>query len=34
VEHGTLPVLRKKHGLTAEVIVEKITRVLEKSGEK
>ena len=29
VEHGTIPILRKKHGLTAEALVEKILPLLK-----
>jgi len=31
IEHGTIPILRKKHGLTAEAAVEKILSVLPGS---
>ncbi len=31
IEHGTIPILRKKHGLTAEAAVEKILSVLPVS---
>ena len=24
IEHGTIPILRKKHGLTADALVEKV----------
>jgi 1-deoxy-D-xylulose-5-phosphate synthase len=30
VEHGTIPILRKKHGLTADALVEKIMPLLRK----
>ncbi|MEI7958772.1 MAG: transketolase C-terminal domain-containing protein, partial [Verrucomicrobiota bacterium] len=30
VEHGTVSILRKKHGLTVEAIVEKVVRAREK----
>ncbi len=30
IEHGNIPVLRKKHGLTAEALVEKIKAALKK----
>ncbi|MEY2484735.1 MAG: 1-deoxy-D-xylulose-5-phosphate synthase [Verrucomicrobiota bacterium] len=30
VEHGTIPVLRKKHGLTADALVEKVLSLLRK----
>ena len=30
VEHGTIPILRKKHGLTAEALVEKVLPLLQK----
>ena len=29
IEHGTIPVLRKKHGITAEAAVEKIRPFLK-----
>jgi 1-deoxy-D-xylulose-5-phosphate synthase len=29
IEHGTIPVLRKKHGITAEAAVEKIKPFLK-----
>jgi 1-deoxy-D-xylulose-5-phosphate synthase len=29
VEHGTIPILRKKHGLTAEALVEKVLPLLQ-----
>lgn len=31
VEHGTIPILRKKHGLTAEALVEKVLPLLKKN---
>jgi len=31
IEHGTIPILRQKHGLTAEAAVEKIRSVLPRS---
>jgi 1-deoxy-D-xylulose-5-phosphate synthase len=34
VEHGTIPILRKKHGLTADALVEKVLPLLKKSGTK
>jgi 1-deoxy-D-xylulose-5-phosphate synthase len=30
VEHGTIPILRKKHGVTADALVEKVLSVLKK----
>src|SRR5438045_4876296 len=30
VEHGTIPILRQKHGLTAEALVEKVLPLLKK----
>jgi len=30
VEHGTIPILRKKHGVTADVLVEKVLPLLKK----
>ncbi|MBA2622419.1 MAG: 1-deoxy-D-xylulose-5-phosphate synthase [Chthoniobacterales bacterium] len=30
VEHGTIPILRKKHGLTADALVEKVLPLLQK----
>jgi 1-deoxy-D-xylulose-5-phosphate synthase len=30
VEHGTIPILRKKHGLTAEALVERVLPLLKK----
>jgi len=30
IEHGTIPILRKKHGITAEALVEKIVPLLSK----
>ncbi|MEA3162595.1 MAG: 1-deoxy-D-xylulose-5-phosphate synthase, partial [Verrucomicrobiota bacterium] len=29
IEHGTIPVLRKKHGITAEAAVEKVKPFLK-----
>ena len=34
VEHGTIPILRKKHGLTADALVEKVLPLLKKMGAK
>ena len=34
VEHGTIPILRKKHGLTADALVEKVLPLLKKRGSK
>lgn len=30
VEHGTIPILRKKHGITADALVEKVLPLLQK----
>ncbi len=30
IEHGTIPILRKKHGITAEALVEKVLPLLRK----
>jgi 1-deoxy-D-xylulose-5-phosphate synthase len=30
IEHGAVPLLRKKHGITADALVEKILAVLKK----
>ncbi|MBA2269098.1 MAG: 1-deoxy-D-xylulose-5-phosphate synthase, partial [Chthoniobacterales bacterium] len=32
IEHGTIPILRKKHGLTADALVEKVLPLLKKKG--
>ncbi len=34
VEHGTIPILRKKHGLTAEALVAKVLPFLKKKNER
>src|SRR4030088_2471332 len=34
VEHGTIPILRKKHGITADALVEKVLPLLKKKGAK
>jgi 1-deoxy-D-xylulose-5-phosphate synthase len=34
VEHGTIPILRKKHGITADALVEKVLPLLKKTGTK
>ncbi|MDQ6861517.1 MAG: 1-deoxy-D-xylulose-5-phosphate synthase [Verrucomicrobiota bacterium] len=34
VEHGTIPILRKKHGLTAEALVEKVLPLLKKNQQR
>ena len=31
IEHGTIPILRKKHGLTADALVEKVLPLLQKN---
>jgi len=31
IEHGTVPILRKKHGITADALVEKSCRSFEKN---
>jgi 1-deoxy-D-xylulose-5-phosphate synthase len=30
IEHGTIPILRKKHGITADALVEKTLPLLRK----
>jgi 1-deoxy-D-xylulose-5-phosphate synthase len=34
VEHGTIPILRKKHGLTAEALVEKVLPLLKQKNRQ
>jgi 1-deoxy-D-xylulose-5-phosphate synthase len=34
IEHGTIPILRKKHGLTADALVEKVLPLLKPKGAK
>ena len=35
IEHGTIPILRKKHGLTSDALVEKVLPLLRKpSGQR
>ena len=34
IEHGTIPILRKKHGLTADALVEKVLPLLKRRAEK
>src|SRR5437762_858968 len=34
IEHGTIPILRKKHGLTSDALVERVLPLLKKSLEK
>jgi 1-deoxy-D-xylulose-5-phosphate synthase len=34
VEHGTIPILRKKHGITADALAEKVLALLKKKGAK
>ena len=34
IEHGTIPILRKKHGLTSDALVEKVTPFLKKLADK
>ncbi|HEY0369909.1 MAG TPA: 1-deoxy-D-xylulose-5-phosphate synthase [Chthoniobacterales bacterium] len=34
VEHGTIPILRKKHGLTADALVEKVLPLLQKKQQR
>jgi 1-deoxy-D-xylulose-5-phosphate synthase len=34
IEHGTIPILRKKHGLTADALVEKVLPLLTKNAGK
>ena len=33
IEHGTIPILRKKHGLTADALVEKVLPFLKRKGQ-
>jgi 1-deoxy-D-xylulose-5-phosphate synthase len=30
IEHGSVPILRKKHGITAEALIEKLLPLLHK----
>jgi 1-deoxy-D-xylulose-5-phosphate synthase len=34
IEHGTIPILRKKHGLTADALVERVLPLLEKQSQR
>jgi 1-deoxy-D-xylulose-5-phosphate synthase len=34
IEHGTIPILRKKHGLTSDALVEKVLPLLKKQPDK
>ncbi|HEY5036802.1 MAG TPA: 1-deoxy-D-xylulose-5-phosphate synthase [Chthoniobacterales bacterium] len=34
IEHGTIPILRQKHGLTSDTLVEKVLPLLKKPSEK
>ncbi|MFL6531119.1 MAG: transketolase C-terminal domain-containing protein, partial [Chthoniobacterales bacterium] len=34
VEHGTIPILRKKHGLTADALVEKVLPLVKKKQQR
>jgi 1-deoxy-D-xylulose-5-phosphate synthase len=34
IEHGTIPILRKKHGLTSDALVEKVLPLLKTRAEK
>ncbi|MBA3544493.1 MAG: 1-deoxy-D-xylulose-5-phosphate synthase, partial [Chthoniobacterales bacterium] len=34
IEHGSIPVLREKHGLTSDALVEKVLPLLKKPAEK
>jgi 1-deoxy-D-xylulose-5-phosphate synthase len=34
IEHGTIPILRQKHGITADALVEKVLPFLKKKGTK
>ena len=34
VEHGTIPILRKKHGITADALVEKVLSFLKSKSAK
>lgn len=33
IEHGTIPILRKKHGVTADALVEKVLPLLTRKGQ-
>jgi 1-deoxy-D-xylulose-5-phosphate synthase len=33
IEHGTIPILRKKHGLTSDALVEKVLPLLQRRKE-
>ena len=32
IEHGTIPILREKHGLTAQALVARVLPLLKKQG--
>jgi 1-deoxy-D-xylulose-5-phosphate synthase len=34
IEHGSIPILRKKHGITAEALVEKVLPLLTRKSAK
>ncbi|MBA3964145.1 MAG: hypothetical protein H0X40_19920, partial [Chthoniobacterales bacterium] len=34
IEHGTIPILREKYGLTSDAAVEKVLPLLKKPAEK
>jgi 1-deoxy-D-xylulose-5-phosphate synthase len=34
IEHGTIPILRKKHGVTADALVEKVLPLLRKKTKR
>ncbi len=34
IEHGTIPILRQKHGLTSDALVEKVLPLLQRPAEK
>jgi 1-deoxy-D-xylulose-5-phosphate synthase len=34
IEHGNIPVLRQKHGLTSDALVEKVLPLLKKQSDK
>nr|MBA2241690.1 1-deoxy-D-xylulose-5-phosphate synthase [Chthoniobacterales bacterium] len=34
IEHGTIPILRQKHGITANALVEKVLPLLQKTSRQ
>jgi 1-deoxy-D-xylulose-5-phosphate synthase len=34
IEHGTIPILRKKHGITADALVEKVVPLLQQKDRR